>query len=217
MKRNSRLMRFTKLAYPTVYFSERIWVRCPDCDDIGLVETKLGKYTIPFPHDHKSTFNCKKCGLTKESDQEWFGYYQGFCGRGCGFCGSKISYTTEPTKKTYHHITIKCDVCKKEKNYRLKWYRYKEDKPTDPYFGLELWLQTNVKDNTLWIYNIEHLSYLREYVASKLREDDNRHKYSMITNLPQWIKSAKNRELILKKLDNFEKELIIKMAHNSGS
>lgn len=199
-------MRFTRPAYPTVYFSEKIWVKCPDCENVGLIETELGKYTIPFPHDHKSTFNCSQCGLRKEMDEKWYGYCQGFVGRSCGFCGSQINYTTEPTKTPYESVAIKCQSCHREKDYSLKWYRYKEEKPTDPYFGLELCLQTDIKGKIIWFYNIDHLKYLKDYIASKLREDDGRHKYSLITNLPQWIKLAKNRNLILKKIDRLENE-----------
>ncbi len=63
-----------------------------------------------------------------------------------------------------------------------------------------------VKDKIIWFYNMDHLEYLNDYISSKLREDDGRHKYSMITNLPQWIKSAKNRDLILKKMHRLEIE-----------
>jgi len=69
-----------------------------------------------------------------------------------------------------------------------------------------LCLQTDIKGKIIWFYNIDHLKYLKDYIASKLREDDGRHKYSLITNLPQWIKSAKNRNLILKKIDRLENE-----------
>ncbi|RKD90466.1 hypothetical protein [Mangrovibacterium diazotrophicum] len=208
-------MRFTQPAYPTVYFSDKIWVKCPDCGDIGLVETEFGQYTIPYSRHHTSTFSCTKCGSTKKSDEKWFGYVQGFVGRSCGFCGSQISYTTEPTKAPFDSVTIKCNSCKKAKDYSLNWYRYKENMPTDPYFGLELWLQIDIKDKILWLYNIDHLNYLKNYVASKLREDDGRHKYSMITNLPQWIKSAKNRDLILKKIDRLKNEMNRKMEDNT--
>ena len=83
----------------------------------------------------------------------------------------------------------------------MHWYKYKQDFAIDPYFGLDLYLQVNIKENVFWVYNIDHLKYLRHYVSSTLREGYGRHKYSLITNLPQWIKAAKNRELIVKKLD----------------
>jgi hypothetical protein len=199
-------MRFLQPAYPTVHFSNKIWVKCPECGDIGLVETELGKYTIPFSINHKSTFTCTRCGLSKKTDEKWYGYYQGFVSRSCGFCGSQISYTTEPTKAPNENVTLKCQSSHRDRDYPLNWYRYKEEKPTDPYFELQLWLQTDVKDKIIWFYNMDHLEYLNDYISSKLREDDGRHKYSMITNLPQWIKSAKNRDLILKKMHRLEIE-----------
>lgn len=205
-------MRFTEPAYPTVYFSNKIFVKCPECGELGIIETELGKDTIPFPQDHKSTFNCSKCGLRKETNEKWYGYCQGFVDRSCGFCGNRINHTTKPTKTPYDSVSVKCDSCNKEEDYAIKWYRYKENKPIDPYFGMELWLQTNIKDNILWVYNLDHLKYLKAYIESKLRQDDSRHKYSMITNLPQWIKSAKNRDLIVKKLKRLEKEIVKTLA-----
>jgi len=200
-------MRFTKPAYPTVHFSEKCLVKCPSCDDLGIVLTELGKYTIPFPYNHKSKFNCMNCGLKNENKDEWFGYVQGYIGRSCGICGSHINFITQPTKEPFESAVVKCEACKREKEYSIKWYRFKEDKPTDPYFGLELWLQTNIKGKILWAYNKDHLNYLRDYVAAKLREDNGRHKYSMITNLPHWVKSSKNRDIIVKKLNKLDAEL----------
>ena len=73
--------------------------------------------------------------------------------------------------------------------------------------GYELWLQADVKGNILWVYNQEHLSYLRDYISAKLRDVDGRHKYSLIANLPQWVKDAKNRDTIVKKLNKLEQQL----------
>ena len=200
-------MRFTQPPYPTVFFSEKIVVKCNECNGVGIVKTTLGKYITPFPLNHKSTFTCTSCGVIKKHSKEWHGYYQGFLTIPCGSCGSKIVYTTKPEKKITETTQIQCEICKKVKDYQLVWYRYRKDKSIDPYFGLDLWLQINFKNHFLWVYNLEHLKYLKEYVASKLREDNDRHKYSMITNLPQWIKSAKNRDALIKKLHTLEKEI----------
>lgn len=200
-------MRFNQPAYATVHFSERIWVKCPKCKGIGLVKTELGRYNIPEPSGYKTKFECKNCNFQRIDNEEWYGYCQATVYQACGFCGSKISFTSEPTEELYKKAKIKCDTCNKEKEYELKWYRYKKDKATDPFFGFDLWMQTSIKSNTIWLYNLEHLNYLRDYVGAKLREDDGRHKYSIITNLPQWIKSAKNRDIIVKRLNRLEMEL----------
>ena len=146
------------------------------------------------------------CGFRESDSETWSGYFQGFINRACGNCGSGICHTTEPIKTPYKSLEITCEVCKAGKEYEIQWYRYRNEKATDPYFGFELFLQTNVKDNVLWLYNIEHLTYLREYVEARLREDDTRHKYSMITNLPKWVKASKNRDLIVRKLHKLQLE-----------
>ena len=200
-------MKFSLPAYPTVYFSNEIWVHCPTCAEPGLVTTESPGPAVSFTTGHGSVFNCNFCGFKAFGGSDnWSGYIQGHVNSLCGYCGSHISYTTEITKVSYKIAEITCEVCKKEREYEINWYRYRRDKPTDPYFGFDLWLQISVKNNTLWLYNIDHLEYLKAYVEARLREDDGRHKYSMITNLPQWIKSAKNRELIIRKLNKLKQE-----------
>ena len=208
-------MRFNQPAGGTMHFSKKIWVVCPNCNDLGLVETELEAYNIPFPKDYSTKFKCTNCDLKKENSQEWFGYYQGTINQACGFCGSRISFTSEPSKERCESAKVKCETCSREKEYKLKVSRYRGDKPTDPFFGLELWLQTNIKSNVLWLYNLDHLKSLREYVEAKLRDDDGRHKYSMISNLPQWVTSAKNRALIVRKLNRLETSLKNKMPNEA--
>ena len=40
----------------------------------------------------------------------------------------------------------------------------------DPYFHLPLWLTLNCCDQVLWAYNYEHLHFITEHVAARLRE-----------------------------------------------
>lgn len=204
-------MRFNKPAYATVHFSEKIWVKCPNCSDLGLVTTELGSYNIPYPRGYNTSFNCKCCGLRKEDNTEWLGFCQGTLNQACGYCGSYIYYVTEPTMEPYKTTIFECEICRREKEYELKWYRFRQDRPTDPFFGFDLWMQTSVKSNVLWVYNLDHLVYLRQYVSAKMRDDDGRTKYSMIAKLPQWIKSANNRDLIVRKLNKLEVDLLGKI------
>ena len=204
-------MKFNQPAYPTVYFSENICVKCPKCTEPALVNSQPRKYSIPFPLNHQSKCTCGYCGFHQSGNDQWAGYLQGFVNQSCGHCGTKVFHSTEPTKKPYPNTKVTCETCQQTRAYEIAWYRYRGDKPTDPYFGFDLWLQTDVKDNVLWLYNLEHLTYLRDYVSAKLREDNGRHKYSMITNLPQWMKSSKNRDLIVKKLNKLEEEFIKKI------
>ena len=68
----------------------------------------------------------------------------------------------------------------------------------DWYFRLPLWLQISCSGEVLWAYNRNHLEMLENYVAAKLRERTQKGRSSFLSKLPQWIKSAKNRDEVLK-------------------
>lgn len=197
-------MRFNQDAVATIHFSDNIWVKCPSCHCLGQVQSESDKYIFPQSINYHAKFTCTNCNLFKNDNTEWFGSFRGSVYQPCHFCGTKVLFTTKPSKEKYKTESVVCNNCQKKLDYKLTWSRYKDDKTIDPYFGLDLWMQVNIKSKTLWLYNLEHLHYLRDYIQAKLREDDNRHKYSMITNLPQWVKSAKNKELIIKKLNQLE-------------
>ena len=199
-------LRFQQPMYSIYSFSENILVKCPQCEGLCSVKTKLGKYGLWCGDNNTSSLYCQECGYTTHDKEKWFGYFQGILKMHCGFCGTKIHYTSKPTKNPLLPELVECKFCKVEKTYPLVWERYKGKETIDPYFGLELWLQTEVKNNTLWVYNTDHIKYLQDYLQSTLREDDTRHKYSMVSNLPKWIKLAKNRNLVLKKLKILEKQ-----------
>lgn len=76
--------------------------------------------------------------------------------------------------------------------------------PTDPYFGLDLWLQLPCCGETLWARNVEHLEFLADYVQAKLRERSTetqghglRNKL-MTSRLPTWLTQANNRTRVLR-------------------
>lgn len=78
---------------------------------------------------------------------------------------------------------------------------------------LNLWLKTDCNGKELWAFNEEHLRYLKEYIQAKLRERKRDEKLgwsnkSLESCLPNWLKSAKNREKILKSIQKLEKLLL---------
>lgn len=68
----------------------------------------------------------------------------------------------------------------------------------DWYFRLPLWLQISCCNELLWAYNFKHLEIIEQYVSAKLRERNKKGRNSFLSKLPKWLKSAKNREEILK-------------------
>jgi hypothetical protein len=65
----------------------------------------------------------------------------------------------------------------------------------DWYYGLPLWLQTPCCGETLWAYNSAHLDYIERFVQATLREE---RPGTLASRLPSWMKSAKNRDEVLK-------------------
>ncbi|WP_327699010.1 hypothetical protein [Streptomyces sp. NBC_00459] len=78
----------------------------------------------------------------------------------------------------------------------------------DPYFQIPVWLQTETRHGWLWAYNLEHLTYLRRFVAASLRERapwyDTGQKMTLVARLPVWVKSAKNRDEVLRAIDRIQ-------------
>lgn len=77
--------------------------------------------------------------------------------------------------------------------------------PTDGYFGMDLWLQTDCAGESLWAFNKRHLEYLEGFVSAKHRQRNPNNETwknsSLASRLPKWLKSAKNREQVLKAIE----------------
>jgi hypothetical protein len=78
----------------------------------------------------------------------------------------------------------------------------------DPFFQLPLWLLKEWNGNTIWAYNREHLSFIREHIESKLRERNGQAMMnkSIGSRLPRWMTSKKNREVMLRLLEELKEK-----------
>ena len=75
----------------------------------------------------------------------------------------------------------------------------------EPYFGLELWFLTSFQGKPVWALNREHLAYLIDYLSADLREKPlGRAKKTQSDSLPTFMKTAKNRERIVKLLKKLQ-------------
>jgi hypothetical protein len=68
---------------------------------------------------------------------------------------------------------------------------------TDPCSGLPLWLAVPFRGRVLWAVNADHLTFMENYVAAHLRETPPGNS-RLASRIPAWIKSAKNRDDILR-------------------
>ncbi|MEI5906237.1 hypothetical protein WAK64_04010 [Bacillus spongiae] len=106
----------------------------------------------------------------------------------------------------FRFICCNCGIVHKN-NPMDSWER-------DTFYGFNTWLNTNCCGQTLWAYNKEHLHFMEGYILSTLRERVPNLNQSLASRLPNWMKSAKNREeltngfkILRKKLAEAEKLL----------
>jgi hypothetical protein len=69
-------------------------------------------------------------------------------------------------------------------------------RPVDPFFRRPLWLRTRWRSHIVWAFNRRHLEILEGYIAAELR-GPSAGSETMISQLPKWLKSAKNRKDLL--------------------
>lgn len=95
-----------------------------------------------------------------------------------------------------HYIASK-PVSVEQRSYNLT---------TDYWFNCELWLQASFKNELFWAHNYEHLAYMKQYIGAGLRQRNDSEFFTLVEKLPGFIKSAKNRDKLLKLIDKLEKK-----------
>ena len=75
----------------------------------------------------------------------------------------------------------------------------------EPYFGLALWFLISFQGKPVWALNREHLAYLIDYLSASLREKPSGSpRKTQADHLPTFLKTAKNRERIVKLLKKLQ-------------
>jgi len=119
----------------------------------------------------------------------------------CARCAEVQPMTVEPVRFA-REARIACSYCGYNKTIASRTIAV--GAAVDWYFQLPLWLQTPCCGEILWAYNPAHLDYLANYVQADLREDapngtpHGLRNSTLTSRLPRWLKSAKNRDDILR-------------------
>ena len=183
-------------------FEDNVLVECPKCSKRAIVSRTGQSYYSG------RTIKCPNCMFSQINRKESFDV-ELKCN--CSNCASEIRIQIPNVNEPKDKISVKCNSCGETQSYAPRnitlesIYEY-NGKPTEPYFQLPLWLVESVKGHSLWAYNHEHLSYLKEYVAADLREKNGRQFWTMVEKLPEWIKSSKNIEAVIRGIEKLEKK-----------
>lgn len=94
----------------------------------------------------------------------------------------------------FENLRVSCTQCGYNKEFEETGHWYGLVPLTVPIVD---YLKIPCCGETLWVVNLEHLNFLEEYTQAQLRERTPNINKSLISRLPQWMKSAKNRDAIL--------------------
>jgi hypothetical protein len=189
-------------------YAQSAWVECPGCSRAAFVSSP-SKWGMPFVPS-SAFVRCQHCSFSDEYPS-WYGTMRGHAFVGCPRCqkywDEHYEWSGEPSEEPDRFGETVCPTCSLRLSFAITWKRVEfAGKPVDPAFGLPLWLQRRCCGHILWAYNREHLETLRAYVGAKHRQRYFHGKWSMIARLPSWIKSAKNRESVLRCIDRLDQE-----------
>lgn len=174
-------------------------VHCPQCNAMAEVSVP---YFLQFK---EAVLLCKSCHFSEKIASRT--HYRPVGKAKCPDCLESLDLNSiKPLKKIPEYINITCESChsvnKINENWEPEIVKYQTSGIVDPAFGLPLWYQDEIRGNIFWAYNRVHLLEIKAYVEAKLRErTTDRFKMTMVERLPDFIKSSKNRDLILKCID----------------
>jgi DNA-directed RNA polymerase subunit RPC12/RpoP len=189
-------------------YASEVLVKCARCTMPGAVRAEWSGW------QWMAVFECGDCGLQLESSKgDWLGPIRWAGRRPCGYCGHKwllpqIDQVGWP-REVFDSVSSSCAECGRESIVPLQPHRrYDAGSNIDPHFGQPLLLVDAGRFGSVWAYNGEHLATLKAYVSATLRERGaNAGNKSMFSRLPAWMKAAKNRESISKRLAKLERLL----------
>lgn len=119
------------------------------------------------------------------------------------FYGYRIVYCPKCAKPTdLSELRISCLDCGYNKTFESYTDLYRANNQFKNFLVIPCCGQT------LWAINIEHLNFLEGYIESSLRERTPNINRSLVSRLPQWIKSSKNRTELLKGISRLRLKLV---------
>jgi len=118
----------------------------------------------------------------------------------CGALAVVIAQRVDGTSVMFWPRRFVCTACVSTGSWSPKGQTSQWGGPVDPFFRLPLWLQAECcGGHTLWAFNEAHLTLLEDFVTARLRERGQaRNRMTLVARLPRWLKSAKNRDEVLR-------------------
>ncbi|MFM2478606.1 hypothetical protein [Celerinatantimonas sp. MCCC 1A17872] len=195
--------RYYDQGWPLVYWASQVEVVCPNCGKSALVTGS------PLGRNFHGVFSCPHCQHHLDTKvDDWQSVWAGFGRQPCQKCGyqwveaSQFYENRAAIANQYGQGT--CPNCQTVNQIELSFRQWEPSHhAVDPYFGLDLALVEPTRLGNIWVYNAAHLNELKLYTEAFLREGGLRSS-GYFSRLPGWIKSAKNRRLVLKAIGRLQ-------------
>lgn len=195
--------RFNDVPYYTFSSWSDIIVVCPKCGKAG---------TIHFDKEQGiALFQCESCYMKKETipgkDHSFEVTAQ------CTSTGKYFRISLSNHKFHGQKIRVKCPYCTElvignilntEMQHHVVFENIRHAE--DPYFHYQLYFQASYRGKIIWALNRAHLQYLIDYLSADIRtvqagyHETYKTMRSQSDVLPAFMKSAKNRDGIVKML-----------------
>ena len=196
--------RFKDLSYFTFHAEKPICVQCPKCKGMGIVHIK----------DNLAYFNCSHCPHSLIQERTLYRYD---VHNHCSNCGRYYRVDLKPTDaQNFNKLMVACPYCgtkmqgQVHKTAYCDYYCSSIKQGCDPFFNLPLWFLSSFNGKLVWALNREHLNYLIDYLSATLREKPTTYPLkTQSDHLPTFMKTAKNRERIVKILRKMQQDLLV--------
>ena len=192
---------FHKFILDDITLTTGIQVKCPKCHGAGVVTAD----------DDNAYFRCLSCGHRMTQDRTVYHYD---VHNQCKNCGRYYRVDIEDGARQHFPVLhVACPYCgatmpgEVHKTAEAFSYGAEIQGGKEPWFGLELWFLTSFQGKPVWALNREHLAYLIDYLSADLREKPSgSQKKTQADHLPTFMKTAKNRERIVKLLKKLQEK-----------
>jgi hypothetical protein len=192
------------------------WVLCPDCGAVGLSHRRVcGCHVFYYRQCGKSlNGHYQRQHRLINYSRQVFRYYASSSRFRCYHCGGKWlrgSHYLPNVGHTPKEFHATCPLCGHHSVHHALDAQHYVYAHYDSHlgmndYGLELALRTPTRFGVLYVYNPTHLRALKDFIVADLRErTKDVGNGSYFSRLPTWIKSAKNRDELLKAIGRLEK------------
>ena len=184
--------RFKDKNYVLYDFINELHLVCPECNHKLIAKNN--------PESYKSTIACTNCGFRTVSENKVIELsIKTFCNN----CGEKIKFS-QIVNERKDYINIRCNACNASHKFEPKISEYNSFYVIIEKYGL--WYTENFRGNHFWAYNDDHLKYIENYIKAGLRQRHNRLGVTLVERLPKFVKSAKNRNDLIKLIEKMRKK-----------